>query len=138
MVDDGLMKLDQITLAEIVRVVPHEMLKEFRSRQKGIADQTEKMISGKDLSRQTYMDDDENVIISDPAMEPKIIARLYDLYSKEKREMGIASGKSELSYFKEFISDSYKKICDKFNCSKVKFYLDRDHDSVKICAEPVE
>jgi len=37
MVDDGLAKMDATTLAELIRVVPHEMLKEFKSRQsKGV------------------------------------------------------------------------------------------------------
>jgi type IV pilus assembly protein PilB len=33
MLDDGILKLDQTTLPEIIRVVPHEMMKEFRERQ---------------------------------------------------------------------------------------------------------
>ena len=32
MLDDGIMKLDQTTLSELIRVVPHEMLKEFKMR----------------------------------------------------------------------------------------------------------
>ncbi|MFH2066209.1 MAG: ATPase, T2SS/T4P/T4SS family [Pseudomonadota bacterium] len=32
MLDDGIMKLDQTTLDELIRVVPHEMLKEFKTR----------------------------------------------------------------------------------------------------------
>lgn len=33
MLDDGILKLNQTTLEEIIRVVPHEMMKEFRERQ---------------------------------------------------------------------------------------------------------
>ncbi len=32
MLDDGIMKLNQTTLEELIRVVPHEMLKEFKAR----------------------------------------------------------------------------------------------------------
>jgi type IV pilus assembly protein PilB len=32
MLDDSILKLDQTTLSEIIRVVPHEMIKEFKSR----------------------------------------------------------------------------------------------------------
>ncbi|MFZ5569890.1 MAG: GspE/PulE family protein [Thermodesulfobacteriota bacterium] len=32
MVDDGITKLDQTTLSEIIRVVPHELMREFRDR----------------------------------------------------------------------------------------------------------
>jgi len=32
MIDDGLSKLDQTTISEIIRLVPHEMIKEFKSR----------------------------------------------------------------------------------------------------------
>ncbi|MFZ5563016.1 MAG: GspE/PulE family protein, partial [Thermodesulfobacteriota bacterium] len=37
MVDDGLSKMSDTTLSELIRVVPHEMLKEFKSRQKKAA-----------------------------------------------------------------------------------------------------
>ena len=32
MIDDGLMKLDQVTISEIIRMVPHEMIQNFRSK----------------------------------------------------------------------------------------------------------
>jgi type II secretory ATPase GspE/PulE/Tfp pilus assembly ATPase PilB-like protein len=32
MLDDSILKLDQTTLSEIIRVVPHEMIKEYKSR----------------------------------------------------------------------------------------------------------
>jgi type IV pilus assembly protein PilB len=35
MLDDSILKLDQTTLSEIIRVIPHEMIKEFKSRPKG-------------------------------------------------------------------------------------------------------
>jgi type II secretory ATPase GspE/PulE/Tfp pilus assembly ATPase PilB-like protein len=35
MLDDAILKLDQTTLSEIIRIVPHEMIKEFKSRPKG-------------------------------------------------------------------------------------------------------
>jgi len=37
MVDDGLAKMSSTTLSEIIRVVPNEMLKEFKSRQRKAA-----------------------------------------------------------------------------------------------------
>jgi len=35
MLDDSILKLDQTTLSEIIRIVPHEMIKEFKSRPEG-------------------------------------------------------------------------------------------------------
>ena len=32
MLDDAILKVDQTTLSEIIRIVPHEMIKEFKSR----------------------------------------------------------------------------------------------------------
>jgi general secretion pathway protein E len=32
MLDDSLLKLDQTTLSEIIRIIPHEMIKEYKSR----------------------------------------------------------------------------------------------------------
>jgi len=36
MLDDSILKLDQTTLPEIIRIVPHEMIKEFKSRPAGL------------------------------------------------------------------------------------------------------
>jgi len=36
MLDDSLLKLDQTTLSEIIRIIPHEMIKEFKSRPAGL------------------------------------------------------------------------------------------------------
>jgi type II secretory ATPase GspE/PulE/Tfp pilus assembly ATPase PilB-like protein len=35
MLDDAILKLDQTTLSEIIRIVPHEMIKEYKSRPEG-------------------------------------------------------------------------------------------------------
>jgi len=39
----------------------------------------------------------------------------------------MAAGQSEKIYFKEFINDNYHKICDRFDCHSVVFFLnDKD------------
>ena len=45
MIDDGLMKLDQVTISEIIRMVPHEMIRIFRSK-KQAQDSVDAIVQG--------------------------------------------------------------------------------------------
>lgn len=132
MVDDGLMKLDQTTLSEIVRVVPYEMLKEFRSRKKQYASGKKAFSSGTG-----YLEDRPRLLLRNPDSEQKLIDGFYNIYLKSKEEKGMSSRPGEKSYFKEFINDNYREVCNRFNCYSVLFYLDDHGDHIKIVAEPI-
>lgn len=121
MVDDGILKLDQTTLSEIIRVVPHEMIKEFRLREK------------KD-EYSPAPPDSEFIIVSDS--DNKLINMMYKRYQKLNEKVGVITTESDFPLFERFILESYKNICEQHNCSRVIFHLVLYKEKVGISAKP--
>jgi len=137
MLDDGLLKLDQTTVSEIIRVVPHEMIKEFRLRETrstalSSGDETmEGALTGADFS------ENGNLVISDPKTDVSLIDKLYGTYEMLNHKTGGASIGIDASLFRDFIQSNYHKICDQFGCNRVNFFLKPNEDKVEILASPV-
>ena len=72
MIDDGLRKLDQTTLGEILRVVPIEMVKEFSQRSALHAASV-----GGDFAAP-----DAALLITDPEDDWPLIDKLFETYSR--------------------------------------------------------
>jgi type IV pilus assembly protein PilB len=135
MVDDGLLKLEETTLSEIIRVVPHEMLKEFRSRE--IRPAQEKPKSGAGAAAKDEKPQENKLVLSDPSAEDALIESFFEFYVKTKKGKGVAAGQTQKPYFKEFITDNFHKLCNRFNCRSVCFYLEDNNGSVNITGEPM-
>ncbi len=136
MVDDGLMKLNQTTLSEVVRVAPHEMLKEFRSRELKTAKKIQPAKIKGDITETISGLAEGRLVLTNPEGEEPLINRFFDLYLKTKKRTGAAGNRSDKPHFTEFINDNFNKICHKFGCNSVVFYLEEKEDNVKIFAEP--
>ncbi len=76
------------------------------------------------------------IILSDPKNEGVLIDTLFERYEALKEKKRLASSRSDLSLFKEFIVNNYHTICDTFECSAVAFCVDVLEDGLKILAEP--
>ena len=120
MVDDGILKLDQTTLSEIIRVVPHEMIKEFRLRHKTLDDVPD-------------TPDSEFIILSDDK-DNKLLDMMYKRYIKLNEKVGKEIAGGDFLIFRDFILNSYREICEKHSCSKVVFYLILKNQRVSLCA----
>jgi hypothetical protein len=125
MLDDGLMKLRQTTLSEIIRVVPHDMIQTFRMRERQRRMREENLPKG---ARQ--------FVISDARVETDVINGIYEAYNELMSNNGGSGIRVEQGVFAEFIKDSFDKICREHNCSRVSFILERNHDGVEISAVP--
>lgn len=134
MIDDGLDKLDQITLTEIIRVVPIEAIKEFASRKqnagKNAADPSGTMPSS--YRESIHID------LADPAGETFIIDRLYKRYQTMREAIGQSKGPIEPDHFRNFITQSFKKVVDQFGCNRVHFAFVAQNQKVKITATPTK
>lgn len=118
LVDDGIQKLHQTTLAEVIRVVPHEMIKAFKARQP------------QEQEKQEYQ-----TIISNPDTQFGAIDHLYDNYRKLSDGNGNgACGSSEL--FRKFIVNHYKQVSAQYGCNSVCFTIRNKNDAVEIFAQP--
>ncbi len=126
MLDDGLMKLRQTTLSEIIRVVPHEMVQLFRWRTRtfGLGD-----VHGQRA--------DGGYLLSDPEREGALIEEMHKRYEELVSKTNGKAQSIDASLFREFIGSSYKDISNQYNCRKVSFYLEQKDGSVDITASPV-
>ncbi|MBI9089358.1 MAG: Flp pilus assembly complex ATPase component TadA [Desulfobacterium sp.] len=112
MIDDGISKLDQTTLSEIIRVSPHEAIKEFQARCR----------EGEEIP----FDADSEFVIHDPPSETKVIDMMYIRYLKLNH---ISQGdREDQKLFRRFIQNNYAEICRKYSCSRVCFRLQKGED----------
>jgi len=125
MLDDGLMKLRQTTLSEIIRVVPHDMIQTFRMRERQRRMREEELPEG----AQQFM-------LTDVRAQSDVINGIYDAYEKLISTNGGKGRRVDRPIFVEFIKESFEKICREHNCSKVSFILEKNHDGVEISALP--
>ena len=125
MLDDGLMKLNQTTLAEIIRVVPHEMVQLFRWRTRtfGVGDVNGQRVDG-------------GYLISDPERESALIKEMHSRYEELVYSVNGGSKVVDVSIFRDFITASFRDISRQYHCKKVSFYLEKKNGTVDIVASP--
>jgi type IV pilus assembly protein PilB len=119
LVEDGIQKLHQTTLSEVIRVVPHEMIKDFKSRQP-------KESGGSD----------HTIIISNPDVQRAAIEKFYETYKQLIKNNGGKHSIGDLLMFKQFIMDYFQKICDHYSCNGVSFSIKNRDKKVEISAQP--
>jgi len=136
MLDDGLMKLDQTTLSEIIRMVPHDMIKKFRSRQHsqqnidsfidGIMDGQKQIAE----QRKEASSSGSSFVIANPETERAgldlIMARYEDLM--KMRNNG-NSASIDPRVFKEFIVESFYRVYEQQPCRSMTFNIRNNPDS---------
>ena len=119
LVEDGIGKLHQTTLSEVIRVVPHEMIKDFKSRQ----------------PRESGASD-HHIIISNPDVQGTVIDKFYDQYEQLRAQNGGKPNHEDIPIFRQFIVEQYQKICDQYGCSGVSFSIKNRNEQVEISAQP--
>lgn len=125
MIDDGLGKLDQTTLSEIIRMVPHDMIKTFREQQQtqGEIDQLMAALQEQE-SPAREVPSLSSVRIANPESDrPKIdlIQTAYDQVRMQANEG--QSAPVDPVVFKNFIKDNYARICREHGCPAVRFQV---------------
>lgn len=133
MIDDGLLKLNQTTLAEIIRVVPIEMIKEFRARKEIIvSDSLEDLPDGNTAKA---FQPEAKLVINDPEADWLMIDKLYERYEVLRQKVGRPSQKIDAAIFRDFINQSFNEVRSRYSCDGVIFYLSTRSGKVEIAAE---
>jgi type IV pilus assembly protein PilB len=138
MLDDGLLKLKQTTLSEIIRMLPHEMLKRFRLKQqsqKDIDDLIESMLdqSGRLLAEEDKEPSQSSVEISNPETERAAIDLILSRYmTLIKNRYGDATPSIESKRFKAFIVENFYKIYEKQPCKSMTFNIEENPENGRI------
>lgn len=137
MIDDGLSKMHETTLSEILRIVPHDMIKTFKSRQPAVKDanvMTDNLSVGKEDQAQVNLLP-QNFLISSPETQGQAIEEMLSKYNTINASYNNSS-QADISLFREFIMDSFYKIREKFNCSNVSFTIQDKKGKAEISALP--
>ena len=138
MLDDGILKLEQTTLSEIIRMLPHDMLKKFRTQQKSqedIDDLIESMLdqSGQLLEEKDGEPPSSSFELSNPETERATMDLILSRYeSLLKDQYGEQAPPIEPKVFKDFIVDNFYQIHEKQPCKSMTFNLRENAESGKI------
>jgi type II secretory ATPase GspE/PulE/Tfp pilus assembly ATPase PilB-like protein len=119
LVDDGIQKLHQTTLSEVIRVVPHEMIKDFKNRQPSDT------VAG-----------EHHAIISNPDVQGALLDGFFKQYEKLSEYNGGPGRHIDETAFKRFLLNNYRTITDQYGCSSVSFSLKSRDNQVEILAQP--
>jgi type II secretory ATPase GspE/PulE/Tfp pilus assembly ATPase PilB-like protein len=123
MLEDGLLKLDQTTLSEILRVVPHEMIKEFRMKGKAWrkTSSLEEGRTGGPVHAEDSVSGPVSFHLTDPEQEIDVMDRILEAYNNLHSQNGGGDSSFEPSLFREFVATSFHQICQQFACDEVTF-----------------
>ncbi len=133
MLDDGLMKLSETTLAEILRVVPHDMINGFKRRQA-------KLAAGQGRKRAqapVILDQGGRVTFSAPEEEDALVDRLYRTWIESGGPESSGMGMVDRQLFGRFIVDNFADIVNREKCSQVAFGIERNAGRVELVAFPL-
>ncbi len=135
MIEDGLMKLDQTTLGELIRTVPIEMIKQFASRQSsGVGCDNGTIAAGMPSS----LVETVQVTIYDPGTQANAIERFFQAYHKLAAQAGNASPGGDARLFADFVKTWFERIIHSYPCRKVRFEARSEEGRVELFATPVK
>ncbi len=138
MLDDGLLKLHDTTLSEILRVIPHDMIKTFRSRkqfQADVNDLIDNLFDGTGNQAQENLAP-ASFTLSDPAAERNTVESMLNKYAQVRKTLENKSEDTvDKSLFHEFIHENFNKIQQRFNCKSIRFTIQPQNGHAEISAQ---
>jgi len=141
MLDDGLSKLNETTLSEIIRMVPHDMIKEFRSRDlaQKEADLLMERQQTNDAAPEGAFGRNKTFQLSDPEAEKATIDLMRTQYEGLKRKDGKSSAEVDPVLFNKFIIENFYQIRKQYHCNQVDFSIENNGENGKteILASPI-
>nr|MBF0222887.1 Flp pilus assembly complex ATPase component TadA [Desulfobulbaceae bacterium] len=129
MVDDGLLKLSEITLEEIIRNVPHDMIKSFKKYHKMKAD----LAASSRVDKSIFHD---GFALSSPETEQNIINAMHARYLELSNLESVKSTPVDRKIFGDFITDSFSEVCRQQQCELVLFTIKEKAGRIDISALP--
>ena len=135
LLDDGLLKLQETTLSELLRMVPHEMIQMFKLRNARAATSTN-LDAARGITS-TKTPNGEAFALVDPEGDKAVLKRLCDAYMGMVEDAGNSVKKVDEMLLRAFIVESYQEIRSKYQCEEVHFYLEPREGKIEISALPV-
>lgn len=129
LLDDGLLKLDETTLSEIIRAVSYDMIQEFRARSR-------ERMEGYPSTGELPEDPDSRFLIWDPRQQDDILNRMCRRYEFLASFDPSRNQKMDRDVFMEFVSESFGDVCREYRCDQVIFNIDSREGKTEISAIP--
>jgi type II secretory ATPase GspE/PulE/Tfp pilus assembly ATPase PilB-like protein len=130
LIDDGLSKLHQTTLSEIIDAVPLEAAEVFKCIR---ADS-----EAASLRKQEKKSEDVEfkTVLSSPEILKADIQRLHSAYEVLIEQTGHRNHRSSLGAFETFIRARHQSICRQYDCDRVIYCVQRRSGNVFLFASP--
>jgi len=144
MIDDGISKLSQTTLSEMVRMLPHDMIRKFRNRQHSQSDVDlliDELLEGKysETHEDEAIQEKTSFEVVNPETEKANLDLILGSYEKAlKKKKGDDAGPVDSQLFKEFLVESFYQVYEKQPCKSITFNIQADdgEDKIEIFAVP--
>lgn len=130
LIDDGLLKLSETTLSEIVNVAPLESINAFKCRKADAVEEERKPIEVQPDSRY-------HLLLSSPKDQKEDIDRFYAAYEAMYPQRQKRPYNRTRKVFETFLTANFTAVCQKYNCQKVSFSLHSQRTTPIIIASPV-
>jgi type IV pilus assembly protein PilB len=139
MLEEGLSRLHETTLSEIIRVVPHNMIKELRREIHGevIPGTTRESTSQEQDGNGQRHVPNGSFYLSNPDAEKFLIDQMYARYQMLEAATGNKHHKIDPSLFASFVAESFLDICEAYKCKAVAFTIQNHQEKTQLSALPV-
>ena len=136
MLDDGLMKLQETTLREILRVIPHDMIKTFKMRkqnQGNVNNLIDNLFDGRgQTARQTLAP--ETFEIADPTTQPDVVAAAFAKYATLATLVGNGTSSGDEVLFGRYLAENHQRLLQQFNSRAIAYTIEEHDGRVRIRA----
>jgi hypothetical protein len=133
MLEDGLSKPDQVSLTDLIRAVPLEMIHRFTGRGPTRPSSGDKPLPQRSANMETRICLD----LHTPGDQNKEIDQLFEHYQEMRRQAGLSSVRADAEQFRRFISHGLTEIKSRQNCRFVRIEILAKGNRVEINAVPV-
>jgi type II secretory ATPase GspE/PulE/Tfp pilus assembly ATPase PilB-like protein len=127
MLDDGLLKLKETTLSEILRVIPYEIVEEFRIRNR------QEKGSGPPTAGSLLVG---GFLVTDPKEEKYLVDQMHMTYENLCGDSGTENGTLDRGLFGDFVTESFQTIRRGYHCRQVVFRVEKKNGKVEVLAVP--
>ncbi|MBI4620331.1 MAG: Flp pilus assembly complex ATPase component TadA [Desulfobacterales bacterium] len=138
MLEDGLSKLHETTMSEVLRVIPHDMLKMSRKRVQA-QDLVDDLIDSMLKKKKEPLESVPNVLdfsLSDLGKEAHLVDKMEEEYRRMRTLIDPDYDTVDSSYFKEFIIHHFQRICNEHKCQRVNFFVSNGTGMTEVRAAP--
>jgi type II secretory ATPase GspE/PulE/Tfp pilus assembly ATPase PilB-like protein len=134
LLDDGLLKLQETTLTELLRMVPHEMIQMFKMRNAQAEKETD--LDTRNGRTSVRTPGGEAFVLVNPENDGAELNRLCSKYMAMLEGSENGEIKVDQSLFRSFILESFREISSNYHCDEVRFYLASRNGKIEISALP--